>query len=108
MIGDAPAADSRARKCREKANVGHCSFVTSLTFARMTTKVWNRHEAARICDHEASSHRKDTERISNVAAEPMAGEIESRSGTNDAYRTVRTVCIAEDECRKMHGSQWHA
>src|SRR5215510_1084125 len=107
MIGACPCRGFSCAQMSGESKCGTLLLCNVINVRAYDTKVWNPHEVARICDHEASSHRKDIERISNVAAEPMAGEIESRSGTNDAYRTVRTVCIAEDECGKMHGSQWH-
>src|SRR5256885_12563278 len=95
--------DDLVRATWGQSKWGHCRLLTFLTFARVTRNLWNQHMAARICDHEASSHRKDIERISNKAAEPWLAGANDRCGTNDAYRTVRTVCIYIGECRKMHG-----
>src|SRR5262245_55089635 len=70
------------------------------------TSVWNQREVARICDYEASSHRKDIEHISNEAAEwpDRISMWHKRCISNSSH----SVCLSEDERRKMHGSQWHA
>ena len=67
--------------------MGTLRLVNVLNVRASDNKVWNQHEVARICDHKASSHRKDIERTSNDTAEPRTGQIESRCGTNDACRT---------------------
>ena len=88
--------------------MGTLRLVNGLDVRASDSNVWNQHEVARICDQKASSHRKDIERTPNDTAEPWTGQIESRCGTNDAYRTIRTVCISKDQCRKTHSRQWHA
>ena len=50
--------------------MGTLLLVNVLNVRASDNNMWNRHEVARICDHRASSHRKDIERISNNAPEP--------------------------------------
>src|SRR3954452_22629644 len=65
-----PSGVLRAQRKEQDRTMRTLLLVNVLNVHARDANKWNQHEVARICDHRASSHRKDIERTYNETAEP--------------------------------------